>query len=92
MAYQCALCGSDDAQPESLPVDWEEYLRDERDLSPPGIQWQVPLCGEHAAEYDHLRKSYLDRGMMDDETAQKVEGDADDLLDRLDLDRLVDEQ
>ncbi|WP_439028494.1 hypothetical protein [Haloarchaeobius sp. DT45] len=91
MNYECARCGSTEALPEKLPIDWSDYLREERGLSVAIHGWRVPLCGEHYADFEHLRETWMDRGYLDDEEVERIESDAENLLDSLDLDQLVDE-
>lgn len=80
MPTRCAHCGDLAGRARSLPVpgDWLPYLRDERGLSSPVGRLTLPLCPTCYREVNGLTDS--------DDTAA-----VEEMLDRIDLDQLVDE-
>lgn len=84
-AENCAVCGKSDVySTKSLPVDWENYLRETRDWTPI-MSKRVPLCHSCVSEYDQLKSGDYTPVPSDDERVQSV-------LDELSLDELVNSQ
>lgn len=81
---KCAVCGSDRIyQTPGLPVDWELYLRENREWTPINSV-RIPLCGSCYPEYDVLKSGGYSPESSDNDDVQEI-------LDEITLENLIDQ-
>lgn len=91
MTNACANCGEENARRQiGCPVEWANYLREERDVIPIG-RLVIPLCGECYPEFERLRETALDLGWYDEDIQGEIEAEIHALLDDLDTGAMIDE-
>lgn len=69
---ECAVCGDDVIfATQTLPADWESYLREKRDWRPV-TSVMVPLCRSCYPEYDRLKSAGYSPVSADDDRVQEI--------------------
>lgn len=90
MSEPCALCDRESRLEIYPPAEWEQYLREERGMAPPIGGLVIPLCSDCYDEVSRQKATYRELGYYSDEQRQTIKNETHALLNRLDLDALVD--